>query len=141
MMHHPFQIARWALLASFAVMVFVVAFPNPLPSSAWKLAERNRYEQRFPASRKQRGPKSTEPGTQLAKGSKKTPTPVERTARENSETPLRMAHLPSRQEIGDDRPRGVRIQEPIFFEDDEPIEDQLAPDPAHLETPSQSREP
>ncbi len=138
MMHHPFQIARWALLASFAVMVFVVAFPNPWPSSAWKLAEKNRYEQRYPALRKQMGLK-TEAGTHLAKGSKKTPNPVERTARENSDTLLRTAHLPSRKENGDDRPRGVRMQEPIFF-DDEPTEGQLAPDPTHLETPPQSRE-
>ena len=140
MLHHPFQIARWALLVSFAVMVFVVAFPNPLPSSAWKLAEKNRYEKRFPALRKPPEPAS-EPATQLADGKQKSPNASKRIAPETSEKPLRTAHLPSRLASDDDQPRGVRIQEPIFFlEEEKPTVGNLAPDPAHLETPSRTPE-
>lgn len=134
-MHHPFQIARWALLASFAVMVFVVAFPNPSPGRAWKLAEKSRYETRFPALR--RGQEATiPPETQLAKRPHASPETTRETGQEPAEKPVRTAHLPARLESGDDLPKGVRIQEPIFFEDEEPAKGNLAPDPSHLEPPS-----
>lgn len=134
-MHHPFQIARWALFASFAVMVFVVAFPNPSPGRAWKLAEKLRYEKRFPALRK--GPEATiPPETQLAKRPLENPKTTRATSEEPAEKPVRTAHLPARLESGDDLPMGVRIQEPIFFEDEGPAKGNLAPDPSHLETPS-----
>jgi hypothetical protein len=141
MMHHPFQIARWALLASFAVMVFAVAFPNPSPSRAWKLAEQDRYDKRRPESRKPPEPRNSSE-TQLASGPKTMPKVAENVSQEALEKPLQTAQLPPRSESRDDLPRGVRIQEPIiFFEDEESAESNLAPDPAHLETPSEGAHP
>lgn len=134
MMHHPFQIARWALFASFAVMVFVVTFPSPSPGPAWILAKKSRDEQRFPHLRKRTEPMNP-PAAQLANRPTPVAEPAEGTNAETSETPFRTAQLPARLESGDSVPRGVRIQEPIFFEDDRPAENQLAPDPAYLDTP------
>jgi hypothetical protein len=137
MLHHPFQTARWALLASFAVMVFVVAFPNPSPSPAWKLAQKNRYQERHPGLRKRTEPENP-PDTQLANR----PEPTEHNDEATAEKPVRTAQLPARRERGDDVPRGVSIQEPIIFlEDDEPVPSPLAPDPAHLEIPSEAAHP
>ncbi|MCA9067922.1 MAG: hypothetical protein KDA84_03315 [Planctomycetaceae bacterium] len=65
-----FRIARWALFASFAMMVFVVCLPNPDPSPAWQLAQQERYEQRFPDLKTPVEP-SQEPAIQFAKGAPK----------------------------------------------------------------------
>src|SRR5687768_10550136 len=100
MMHHPFQIARWALFASSSVMVFVVAFPNPSPGSHRILAEQSRYEQRFPRLRIRLEPMNP-PAAQLANQ----PTPVAESAEEAiagpQEKPLRTAQRPARFESGD----------------------------------------
>jgi hypothetical protein len=141
MTHHPFQIARWALLASFAVMVFVVAFPNPAPGPAWKLAERNRYQERFPGLKNRKMP-ANPPDVQLANRPQSTSNSTEQTNEASAEKPFRTAQLPLRLESDDGAARGVRIQEPIiFFEDEEPVPSNLAPDPAHLETPSDLAHP
>jgi hypothetical protein len=140
MMHHPFQIARWALMASFAVIVFVVGFPNPRPSAAWKLAEQTRYQQRFPVLRPLRE-SSQEPPAQWAHRLWEPEASPTRTLSETPRKPVRTAQLPSRYESGDDRPRGAKIQEPVLsFEEEVPATGNLAPDPAHLETPSETAE-
>lgn len=140
-MHQPFQIARWALLAGFAVMVFVVAFPNPNPGQAWKLAESSRYEQKVPAFKNRIAPTNS-PRTQLANHATAKPTIAGHTKKTPAKKPIQTAQLPSRFESQDDLPRGVKIQEPIlFFEDEEPPNSNLAPDPVHLETPSDLTNP
>ena len=108
MKHNPFQIARWALVAGFGLLVLVVCLPNPSPSLSWKLAEQARYGQRSPKS------SGTLPSEEAA--------PPQWAKQEALRRPLRTAHLPARFANGDAPQRGIRIQEPIFVPDDEPAE-------------------
>lgn len=123
MKHDLLQVARWALSASFAVMVAVACLPNPQPSLAWKIAEGKRHERRFPELRPSKD-SLFEPDTQLANGNANQP---------DSPTPFRTAQRPPRMDAA---PRETQNQEPIlFFEEDEPNSANLAPDPAHLDLP------
>lgn len=134
-----FQIARWALFASFALMVLVVCLPNPHPSTSWEIAQQDRYEQRFPQLKPSAQP-VPKPNIQFAEGKPREDVPETKMAKEPPAHPLRTAHLPERSNIGDQRPGTVQMGQPLFFPEDEPPAKNLAPDPVHLEPP-QLREP
>lgn len=131
---NPFQIARWALVASFALMVLVVCLPNPHPSPAWELAQRERYERRFPELKTRVQP-TPQADIQFAEGKAKDTSPQPKLAKDLPQQPLRTASLPERPATGDQRANAVRMEQPVFFPDDRPLRDNLAPDPVHLEPP------
>lgn len=138
MQANPFQIARWALFASFALMVLVVCLPDPQPSPAWELAQQERYEERFPQLKTPASP-NREPALQFADDQPKAAPPQPKMAQEPPTRPLRTAHLPERSPTGDQRANAVRMGQPLFFPEDQPSSRNLAPDPVHLEPPQISQ--
>ncbi len=133
MKHHPFQIARLALAAGFGVMLLAVTLPKSNPSPAWQLAEQARYGWRLPKpSRSLPGEQQSE--SKFAKREDRGSESAKMREGVSQREPFRTAHLPGRIEHGDRADR-IRIQAPIFFEDEESIPSNLAPDPVHLEPP------
>ena len=120
----PFQAARWALFAGFGVMVAVVSLPNPSPSAAWKIAETNRYLERFPQLRRRENAAQPKSEVNLAEAAP---------AEEQKPMPYRTAHLPDRLENKNRRPASSPRPGPLI---EQPASKKLPPDPVHLDPPT-----
>ena len=131
MNHTPLQTALRALSAGLALMLTVVFLPIPGSSPAWRIAQKTRYEQRFPELRPAVAPPAP-PATMLAEeeGPKRD---FDAVADEESHEPaIRTAQRPMRTEHRERPPRAV-----LFLEEEPPAGVNLAPDPAHLDVPSE----
>jgi hypothetical protein len=123
MKHNPLKIARWALLAGFGLMVAIVCLPNPQSSTAWKIAEGKRYEQRFPELNRPAEP-NKQPDTQLVKGEEASSAVAQDSIPQTE--PIRTAQR-------QDRPQRGRSRE--GNDEELPARKNLAPDPEHLDLP------